>query len=387
MRVLWIHEVPAPTGGCERYIAETVGLLKARGVGSSLLYDPNQASDPGFLKGFDAAFPMVDIGRQVADLAPDVVYVHRLAGVRKTREVAGSGVPTARFFHDHTLFCPRSHKYTAFGRRTCTRRVGLGCFACAGCLVKTATGMGIVPPWVLEREQEANRGLAAFVAGSRYMADHLRLHGFPEERIHRIPLYAPSHAPDPAVVRESDLFVFAGQLISGKGVDTLIEATAATPSSIRVVILGEGRFEADYRALAARLGVDHRVTFAGKVSARELGRWYERALAVVVPSRTPETFGLVGAEALGYGTPVIATAVGGSGEWLLDGRTGIAVPPNDAPALARAMDHLHRSPALGRVLGENGRELVRANLSADRHVERLLDLFTALSTKESTHAA
>ncbi|MCQ6458653.1 glycosyltransferase family 4 protein, partial [Vibrio parahaemolyticus] len=76
------------------------------------------------------------------------------------------------------------------------------------------------------------------------------------------------------------------------------------------------------------------------VAPSEVASYYGRAQFVVMPSRMPEPFGLVGLEAMAAGVPVIASDVGGVREWLEDGRNGIAVPFGDAAAMAAAMDRL-----------------------------------------------
>jgi glycosyltransferase involved in cell wall biosynthesis len=118
--------------------------------------------------------------------------------------------------------------------------------------------------------------------------------------------------------------------------------------------------------------------FLGALGPLEAQRLCARAWAVVAPSRSPETFGLVGPEAMRLGTPVVATRVGGTGEWLEDGVTGLAVPPNDPAALAAALLRLHQDPELARRLGDRARRSYEARFRPEAHLDALVSLFEAV---------
>jgi glycosyltransferase involved in cell wall biosynthesis len=100
----------------------------------------------------------------------------------------------------------------------------------------------------------------------------------------------------------------------------------------------------------------------GFVPPRELGGYYERAAVVVCPSRR-EGYGVVAREAMAYGRPVVATAVGGLRDAVEDGVTGLLVPPRDPGALRVAIERVLGDPVLRRRLGDGGRRRARAELS------------------------
>ena len=374
--VVWVNELAAPTGGCEAYVLNTAKHLAARGVRSTLLYDPNRPTHPDFLAGFDAAFPLVEPASQVRALAPDLVYVHRLTGAAPMAALLAGGAPVVRFFHDHRLFCLREHKYTAVGHQTCAKALGLSCWSCLGFARRTEAwpGVGIASLSSLRRELDANRGVAGVVVGSTYMAEHVALHGFDASRVHVVPLYAEGPTEAPGRERERDLVVFLGQLVRGKGVDVLLDAAAQLRSQARVAILGTGRQEAELRRQAAALGLSERVSFLGHADAATRATYLARATVVAVPSRAPETFGLVGLEAMSHGAPVVASRVGGMGEWLEEGRTGLGVPSNDPRGLAAALDRVLGDPPLAARLGTAGRSAWEARFQPQHHVEPLLGL-------------
>lgn len=385
----WLNERASYAGGCEKYIFEVARSLRERGCRSTLLYQPAHDFDRRFSEVFDAALPLVAADAQLACSRPDIVFVHRWDDCSTLKTLRDLKVPAVKFFHDHQLFCPREHKYTAVRRRTCTRTVGLRCYGCLGGLRRDTNGQfRMRTPGSVRREQRHNRFFDAYVVGSRYMADHAAAHGFPPERLHVINLFA-EKADSPAslepVAREPDLVLFVGQLLMGKGLDVLIEAVARARTRPRLAIAGSGRQEHRFRTLARRWHVADRVSFLGRLGTAQLDLLYRGATCVAVPSRTPETFGLVGVEALNHGTPVIASSVGGVHEWLEHERTGLVVEPGDPGALAAAIDRLVENPGLARSLGDVGRARCKQRFRLHQHVDELITLFRSLTRVTHNH--
>ena len=114
--------------------------------------------------------------------------------------------------------------------------------------------------------------------------------------------------------------LYVGRYDPRKGIETAIRALAHLDAGSTLEVQGTGDpVERDRLvALASDLGVGDRVEF-GAVDRAELVARYRAADAVVFPSEWEEPFGLVPLEAMACGTPVVATGVGGSGEFLLDG--------------------------------------------------------------------
>jgi glycosyltransferase involved in cell wall biosynthesis len=102
----------------------------------------------------------------------------------------------------------------------------------------------------------------------------------------------------------------------------------------------------------------------GFVPHDELQRLYGRAAVVACPSRR-EGFGVACLEAMAHGRPVVASAVGGLKELVMDGETGLVVPPRDPVALRQALERLLRDHDLRRKLGSAGRERARERFSWD----------------------
>jgi glycogen(starch) synthase len=164
-----------------------------------------------------------------------------------------------------------------------------------------------------------------------------------------------------------------GRIDERKGIHVAIDALARLPTEATLRILGRG--DAAYlrrlREQASALGLDGRVTFE-VVERSALAARYRSADAVVFPTLWEEPFGLVPAEAMACGTPVVATGTGGSKEFLIDGVNCLLVPPGDPAALADALLRLASDPALRARLAVGGLATAR-----ELDVERLADLMEA----------
>jgi len=148
----------------------------------------------------------------------------------------------------------------------------------------------------------------------------------------------PEEVAEPA---EPPEVLFAGRLSAEKGILELVEAA----DGMKLVVAGDGPLR-------------ERVPGAlGFVPHHALGPLYERAAVVACPSRR-EGFGVVCAEAMAYGRPVVAGAVGGLLDLVVDGETGLLVPPRDVGALRVALERLLGDLELRRRLGAAARKRI-----------------------------
>ena len=158
----------------------------------------------------------------------------------------------------------------------------------------------------------------------------------------------------------SRVVLFCGRLSRLKGCEQLVDA--AREIDAEVVVLGDGPERA---ALVRRARGNDRVHFAGYAREPLLQQFYRRADVQVVPSVSDEAFGLVCVEAMASGTPVVATAVGGIPEIVVDGDCGLLVEPGSAAAIAGAVNHLLDRPMLRRRMGRRARRLVEERFTWD----------------------
>jgi glycosyltransferase involved in cell wall biosynthesis len=169
-----------------------------------------------------------------------------------------------------------------------------------------------------------------------------------------------------------------------KGLNYFVEAAAqvaARYGRARFLVVGDGVEREPVSALSKELGVADKVIFTGfRTDTPEI----LSELSISVSSSLTEGLSNTLLESSASGIPVIATRVGGSPEIVLDGETGLIVPPRDPAALADAMCLLLENPEFARAMGEAGRQRVHDYFSVERNVQQTETLYTQLLNEAVT---
>jgi glycosyltransferase involved in cell wall biosynthesis len=212
------------------------------------------------------------------------------------------------------------------------------------------------------------RRSSALICSSSYVRDFLQpfCQSTPVEVIP--PGVDVSHYSLPVDEARSNL-LFVGSLERStryKALDSLLDALALLRRQgvhLTLDVVGEGSFRPDYEAQCADLAISDRVTFHGAADPVKLKSFYQRASALVVPSRF-DSFPTVIVEALACGTPVIASRVGGIPTVVRHQGNGLLVEPGQVEELARALTRLTADTALAATLGLEGRRTVERSLTS-----------------------
>jgi glycosyltransferase involved in cell wall biosynthesis len=165
-----------------------------------------------------------------------------------------------------------------------------------------------------------------------------------------------------------------GRLDAQKGHRYLLAAAAEVPDAL-FVLVGEGRERADLEARARSLGVADRVRFLGHRD--DVPELLAACDVFVLPSLY-EGLPLSVLEAMAAARPVVATAIEGISETVVDGMTGLLVPPADPAALARAVRAVLTDAVLAGRMGQAGRERVCREFSLRRMIDRVTRVYDEL---------
>lgn len=329
-------------GGIERHAHDLTRGLAERGHELTLVYgDLEGRQRQRFAEPFARTLPRSrarELHRGAGAPSVDVVYVHRATSASDLEDFGT--LPVIVVSHDHDLTCVRSHRYLPLSHDPCHRAPGLACVR-HGCVVvrdrdpETRLPVALKSPYALRRRLRGLAARAPLVSCSGYVRGQLVRAGVDAERthvIHPIPPEDPRPlAPPPSVPR----LVVAGNLLRGKGVDIAIAAMAHLGPEVELTVVGDGPSRASLERQASR-EAPGRVVFAGWVPPSEISAHYDEASVVVVPSRWPEPFGMVGIEAMRRARPVVAAGHGGIEEWAAGTRGARMFTPGDARSLAAA---------------------------------------------------
>ncbi len=179
--------------------------------------------------------------------------------------------------------------------------------------------------------------------------------------------------------RFADIVVCVGRLHRQKGQAYLIRAAAEVlrkHPDTGFLFIGEGPMRDELRGLVSRLKLEKNVLFCG--FRADVPEVLNACDIFVLPSLW-EGFGLAAAEANASGLPVLATRVDGLPEVVIDGETGVIIPPSDAGAIRDVLLELLGNPEKRKKMGDSGREWVRENFSVGLMVKKTEALYGELA--------
>lgn len=172
-------------------------------------------------------------------------------------------------------------------------------------------------------------------------------------------------------------FLCVARLVSRKRHCDLLKALSFVPRDLdlQLDLVGDGSEKAELERRAREWGVRDRVTFRGEMTEAQKWDCYREADAFILVS-THECQGLVYAEAMQAGLPVIAGTNGGQRDFIEDGKNGLLVPVGDIRAIARAMEQLARDPGLRSRMGRSARKSADT-LSVEKSAAEYLKVYEA----------
>lgn len=349
MRILQLNTYADPLGGAEVYSLNLTQELTRRGhevgfFGTSpvravdeprLRVVQRPAYDPRVLWSEPA------VSRALADFAarlqPEVIHVHNVfsLGLDVMETLGGLGVPTVQTVHDFNRLCPNSWCVRGDGA-PCPGGIGAQCFrhACERNYPFDAE----VALHALLRHRALLELVDAAICPSVALAQRLAAQG--QRRIVHLPNAIEPIPPPVGVERAAKELLYVGRLDPEKGVETLLEALSILrrrdPGVTLRLAVGGNPPARELDRLRRLPGL----ALFTSVPRAELGTFYARATACVVPSIWFENAPLVALEAQAAGLPMIASRIGGLPELVDDGVTGFTFRPRDPQDLAEQAERL-----------------------------------------------
>ncbi|MBO1350544.1 MAG: glycosyltransferase family 4 protein [Hormoscilla sp. GUM202] len=403
--ILHINEKGGKFGGTEEYIISLAQLLMPMGTTSHLLYDGVHGTMPTvpekseishtFIPGLgnrdgDAEVPdrVLDAVREIN---PDLVYVHNIFD---GRVIQALNQPDRKYLilwyiHDHFPTCLTELR----ARRNqadivCYQPLSQACLdnIAAGDCVKRHAQRNFADGDLKARISllKSLGGVDAIVVVSEFMKEIL-IANLPDisEKTYVLPRQVrPSNKRIQRSTAAVPAIAWAGRITWEKGLHLAIEALCYLQVKEKIVFKIAGVVEnesywSDCLKLVYQVESKNpwrSIQYLGHLSYEEVDRLYGEADIVVVPSIWGEPLGAVAAEALRNGAAVVASAVGGIDTWVIPGKTGILVKPNDAAALSEAIALLLDDRELRSNLANAGRELINSKFTGEEHLKALAEV-------------
>jgi glycosyltransferase involved in cell wall biosynthesis len=391
MKILFFHDDCQTMGGANTYRRELSRALKSLGHELYLFtLEPNHDKvEQCFYYTFRKGNVVVDhfkhryfnpslfiaFKRVLKEVGPDIIHIHTNIVFPNSVLLACGSIPVVQTLHDWRMICPLGKGVTVKDT-ICDRGFSSACYR-EGCisrwryhsqfvwrkfnifLFKRHVNALITPSMAL------NRALKNYGLESIYIANYVDTSRF---------------SPSPPNTNGRTILC-ACHLFQSKGIHYLLRAfqnVLVKIPSARLDIVGDGPEKKDLEQLCISLKIQNSVRFHGAVPHAELAHFYSKVSVVVLPSVVAENCPLVVLEAMASARPVIGSRIGGIPELILENETGLLFEPGDTNELSEQIVQLLLNPERAERMGGFGRKRVEKEFSAQKHIERILDLYYSL---------
>jgi glycosyltransferase involved in cell wall biosynthesis len=387
MNVLIVHNTYQQPGGEDIVVAQESKLLEQNGHQVHIYLRSNHEIDTlsmvqrlGLLgRVISAKDSKLAVRGLVRDLKPDVVHVHNTFAMISPSVYDAcqiEGVPVVQTLHNYRLICPAATLFR--NGKSCHECITRGLLTSVkhACFHDSRLMSGAIALMLKTHRarQTWKQRIDAYISLSQFAKNKFVQCGIPANKIHVKPNFV---EPDPGGDSHSGTYaLFVGRLCTEKGALTLLEAWQNLPSSVPLVIAGDGPLRSLMELEVESKGL-RSIRFAGQLRRDEVNDLIKKAAFLIVPSVWDEPFGLVIAEAFACGTPVIGASVGAIPDMLEDQVTGLLFAPGNPISLASkiqwAWDHLPQLETMGKA----ARKAYESRYTANINYRLLMDIYAS----------
>lgn len=408
MKILQINKFFYQQGGAERYFFNLIKLLEDNDhevIPFAMADEKNQPTP--WSKFFPAKvetlapkslkeklriagrmFYSFEAKRKIENLIkvtkPDLAHLHNIY-----HQLSPSILPVLKKFkipvvmtiHDYKLICPNYILYTE--NAVCERCRGQRYYNAVihRCLKNSlsASVLAAMEMYFHKVLKIYGKNIDLFIAPSEFVKNKLIKFGFPENKIKVLPHFIELSKDEHKNCSTKNYFFYLGRLKEEKGVDLLLAAMKELPE-INLKIVGSGPQETKLKEFVLKNNLDN-VKFLGQINAEQLPEIIKQAQGVIIPSRVWETFGLVAAEVMAYGRPVIASQMGALPELIIHGQTGLLFKSEDSHDLADKILFLQKNPEQAKAMGAAGRKIIEEKLNRQQHYQKIMEIYEKVKNK------
>jgi len=372
VRILYAYNKPRGGGGSSRAAARTIELVQRHGVETTVFCRDSKelpSGLPGRLEaGMSAIYPrksVLEFEKLLDTFRPDLVHAYELFPLISPWILplcTDRQIPVVMNCDDYHMTCPvRTHVREGKICTSCTH--GHEYWAvlhnCRGSLAETAT-LAFYNAMVRTLCM-FGKHVSHYIAPSDFTRDWLiGQAGLTSESVTTVEPFveSPAMSADPSL---GTYVGFAGRFVPEKGSTTVLEAARISGLPFRFSMINEVPLPPDLPTAS--------------LDSQDINSFYRNARIIVFPSIWFETFGLVAAEAMSHGIPVVASRIGAVSCLFDDGIDGVLFEPGDSADLAKKVQELWNDPRRCRQLGQAAREKARERWSSRCHLDKLFAVY------------
>ena len=379
MYIMQVHNKYRIDGGENVFVDHIIDLLSRKKVkvflfsrNSNVIKDSRWKRIAAFISGIYSLEAIREIKELINLDRPDVVHVHNLYPFISPSILIAckhARIPVVMTCHNFRLYCPTGMLFNE-GKicQLCTNGHEYWCFI-KNCRKSRIESFGYaLRNFVAMRFRIFLDNVTIFTAPSMFAKLNLIKGGIPSDRIVVVPnmIRLPSTMAD----RINGKYVgYVGRISPEKGIKTLLRSISKTKFPLHLA--------GDHSLMPEILkNPPPNVRFLGNLKALQLKEFYQNARFLIVPSECYETFGLIAAEAMSYGLPVIASRIGSLPEIVEDCKTGLLFKPGDSIELTEKINLLWKDSKLCTQLGSAGREKVIRDYDEEYFFNTLLKVYS-----------
>ncbi len=386
MQIIHINDKLEESGGTETYIRDLIPALQKQNINTFLLSmklinsvliiesSKNKFNWSGKIKNFKESniYKFVDQNT--------VFHVHNLKEP-KIMELLFKLGPVIRHLHTTSIFCPGNDKFWSKNEELCKINFGYKCVLNA--YIKKCCNRH--PKRLLKafanthyEVNKAKNKYSSFIVNSSFLYDEAIKAGYKKEKIKLISYFTNLTPNYNSTNKTPPQITFIGRLSNRKGVNYLIDAFALIVKKIPAAILnvvGRGHSEKEFFLQADKYSFKNSVRFIGWGNKNLINDYILKSTVVAFPSIYPETFGIVGIEAMIRGRPVVAFDVGGVKDWLKNNESGLLVKVKDTEGFANSIIKILEDKALAKQMGKRAREIAKLQFSEKIHLKKLVESY------------
>lgn len=389
MNILHINEQIGIKGGTEVYVLELQKLLPPQGIGSHWigLRENENGSFQWAVFGEDTEAQVIDATQMKAVLHEfitakkiDIIHIHNFFSP-EILEYLFSLRPMICSPHTPWVVCPGRDKFWRKSENICNKSYGLHCFQ--HIYTEQCSNRNPLRAWKAWKNVEYVVKKAApkyktIMVMSDYVKEECIKGGISASKLTLNPYFTMMPPSNDIATDNCKHILFVGRLISSKGVHFLLSALSPILKQRENVILdivGDGTMMENIQSQISTHALQEKVILHGWKGREEVEQMMRKAYIVAFPSIYPESFGIVGIEAMMCAKPVVAFDVGGVSTWLKNEETGFLVENKQEKHLGEAIEKLLNDEALAKKMGENGQKMALAHYIPAVHIQKLITIY------------